>query len=187
MAKLIYSMLMSLDCYVEDEGGKFGWAAPTDDDVHAYVNELGASVGTFLYGRRMYETMVFWETAHSLPPIQLEWARLWQATDKIVYSRTLAEPASARTRIERELDLDAVRRLKAESDRDIAVAGPELAAQAIGLVDEFQLIKSPAVVGGGKPFFPGGVRLDLELLDERRFSCGVVVLRYRPAGGQTDH
>lgn len=182
MAKLIYSMLMSLDCYVEDADGAFAWGAPADEDVHAHVNELAASIGTFLYGRRMYETMVFWETADSLPPIQREWARLWRATDKIVYSRTLAEPSSARTRIERELDLDAVRRLKAESDRDIAIAGPELAAQAIGLVDEFQLIKSPIVVGGGKPFFPAGARLDLELIDEHRFSGGVVVFRYRPVG-----
>ncbi|WP_163506339.1 dihydrofolate reductase family protein [Fodinicola acaciae] len=178
MAKLIYSMLMSLDGYVEDEKGAFGWGAPSDEDVHTYVNELAAPIGTYLYGRRMYETMVYWETAGSLPAVQGEWARLWRATDKIVYSRTLAEPSSARTRIERDFDLDGVRRLKEESGRDIAIAGPELAAQAIGLVDELHLIKSPVVVGGGKPFFPGGVRLDLELLDERRFSGGVVALRY---------
>jgi dihydrofolate reductase len=183
MAKLVYSMLMSLDGYVEDEKGAFGWSAPDDEGVHAFINELSASVGTFLYGRRMYETMVFWETAHTLPdqpPVVLDWARQWQATDKVVYSRTLAEPSSARTRIEREFDPDVVRRLKTESDRDISVNGPELATQAIkaGLVDEYHLIISPVVVGGGKRFFPAGVRLHLELLDERRFANGVVALRY---------
>lgn len=183
MAKLIYSMLTSLDGYVEDEEGAFGWGAPADEEVHAFVNEISAPIGTFLYGRRMYETMVYWETAHTLPDqpqVQLDWARQWQATDKIVYSRTLGEPSSARTRIEREFDPGAVARLKAGSDRDIAVAGPELAAQAIrgGLVDEYQQFLSPVVVGGGKRFFPEDVRLELELIEERRFGSGVVFLRY---------
>jgi dihydrofolate reductase len=187
MAKLIYSMIMSLDGYTEDEHGDFGWGAPEDEEVHSYVNELASSVGAYLYGRRMYETMVYWETAHTIPDqpqFVLDWARQWQAAEKIVYSRTLAEPRSARTRIEREFDPDAVRRLKAGAEHDITVDGPELAAQAIraGLVDEFQMIVCPVVVGGGTRFFPGGVRLDLELVEERRFGNGVVVLRYAVRG-----
>jgi dihydrofolate reductase len=187
MATLIYSMLTSLDGYTEDEHGDFGWGAPEDEEVHSYVNELASSVGTYLYGRRMYETMVYWETAHTIPDqpqFVLDWARQWQAAEKIVYSRTLAEPRSARTRIEREFDPDAVQRLKASTEHDITVDGPELAAQAIraGLVDEFQMIVCPVVVGGGKRFFPGGVRLDLELVEERRFGNGVVVLRYAVRG-----
>jgi dihydrofolate reductase len=187
MAKLIYSMIMSLDGYTEDEHGDFGWGAPEDEEVHSYVNELASSVGTYLYGRRMYETMVYWETAHTIhnqPQFVLDWARQWQAAEKIVYSRTLAEPRSARTRIEREFDPDAIRRLKAGAEHDITVDGPELAAQAIraGLVDEFQLIVCPVVVGGGKRFFPDGVRLNLELVGERRFGSGVVVPRYAVRG-----
>ena len=187
MAKLIYSMIMSLDGYVEDERGDFGWGAPEDEGLHSYINELASSVGTYLYGRRMYETMVYWETAHTLPnqpQVELDWARQWQATEKIVYSRTLAEPRSARTRIEREFDPDVVRQLKASAGHDITVDGPELAAQAIraGLVDELQPIVAPVVVGGGKRFLPEGVRLDLELLEERRFGNGVVVLRYAVRG-----
>ena len=187
MARLIYSMIMSLDGYVEDEHGDFGWGAPEDGAVHSYINELASSVGTYLYGRRMYETMVYWETAHTVPDqpqVVLDWARQWQAAEKIVYSRTLAEPRSARTRIEREFDPNAVRQLKAGAQHDITVDGPELAAQAIraGLVDEFQLIVCPAIVGGGKRFFPEGVRLDLELAEERRFGSGVVVLRYTVRG-----
>lgn len=183
MAKLIYSMLMSLDGYIEDKNGDFGWGVPEDEEVHTYINELAAPVGTYLYGRRMYETMVYWETAHGIPdqpPFVLDWASQWQAAEKIVYSRTLAEPRSARTRIEREFDPDAIRRLKANADHDISVDGPELAAQAVrnGLVDEFHLIFCPVIVGGGKPFFPQGVRLDLELIEERHFGNGVVVLRY---------
>ena len=187
MAKLIYSMLMSLDGYTEDEDGKFGWSAPDDEEVHAHVNQLGSSLGTYLYGRKMYETMVYWETAHTVPDqpqVVLDWARQWQAAEKIVYSRTLTEPRSARTRVEREFDPAAVRRLKVDTEHDISVDGPHLAAQAIraGLVDEIQMIVSPVVVGGGNRFFPDGVRLDLELLDERRFGSGVVFLRYAVRG-----
>ena len=187
MAKLIYSMLTSLDGYTEDEHGRFGWGVPEDEEVHSYINELASSFGTYLYGRRMYETMVYWETAHTVsgqPRFVLDWARQWQAAEKIVYSRTLAEPRSARTRIEREFDPDAVRGLKANAEYDITVDGPELAAQAIraGLVDEFQMIVCPVVVGSGKRFFPDGVRLDLELVEERRFRKGVVVLRYAVRG-----
>lgn len=186
-AKLIYSMLTSLDGYTEDERGNFGWGAPEDEEVHSYINELGSSTGTYLYGRRMYETMVYWETAHTIPDLPkfvLDWARQWQAAEKIVYSRTLIEPRSARTRIEREFDPEAVRRLKAEARHDLTVDGPELAAQAVraGLVDEFQLIVCPVILGGGKRFFPDGVRLNLELLEERRFGNGVMVLRYAIRG-----
>ncbi len=187
MGKLIYSMLTSLDGYTEDEHGRFGWGAPEDEEVHSYINALASSLDTYLYGRRMYETMVYWETAHTIPDqpqFVLDWARQWQAAQKVVYSRTLAEPRSARTRVEREFDPDAVRRLKADAEHDISVDGPELAAQAIraGLVDEFQMIVCPAVVGGGKRFFPDGVRLDLELLEERRFGNGVLILRYGVRG-----
>jgi dihydrofolate reductase len=183
MARLIYSMLTSLDGYTEDEHGAFGWGAPEDEAVHSYVNELASSVGTYLYGRRMYETMVYWETAHRIPDqpqFVLDWARQWQATDKIVYSGTLVEPRSARTRIERHFDPEIVRRLKAEAKHDLTVDGPELAAHALraGLVDELQMIVCPVVVGGGKRFFPSGVRLDVELVEERRFDSGVLVLRY---------
>jgi dihydrofolate reductase len=156
--------------------------------VHEFVNERFRSIGTNLYGRRMYETMVYWETAHTAPeqpPFILGYARLWQATDKIVYSTTLNEVASARTRIERRFDPATVQKLRVESDLDISVAGPHLAAQAIhaGLVDEYQLFVGPAIVGGGNPFFPDDVRLDLELRDERRFGNGVVYLRYGVKNG----
>jgi dihydrofolate reductase len=186
MAKLIYSMIMSLDGYTEDGHGDFGWGAP-DEEVFAHINELASTFGTYLYGRRMYETMVYWETAHTVPDqlqVELDWARQWQAAEKIVYSRTLAEPRSARTRIEREFEPDAVRRLKALADRDITVDGPELAAHAIraGLVDEFQMIVCPVIVGGGNRFFPDGERLDLELVEARRFGKGVVLLRYAVRG-----
>ncbi|MEU4567451.1 dihydrofolate reductase family protein [Micromonospora sp. NPDC023956] len=182
MGKLIYSMNTSLDGYVSDPDGNFGWGFP-DQESHEFIGELSRSFGTYLYGRRMYETMVYWETAHTLPdapPFVVEYARVWQATDKIVYSTTLNEATSARTRIERTFDPDAVRALKAESDLDLTVDGPNLAAQAIraGLVDEFQVFVGPIVVGGGNPFFPP-VRVDLELLDKRRFGNGVVYLRYR--------
>lgn len=189
MGKLIYSMITSLDGYVSDPDGNFGWGAP-EEESHTFINEQVKSVGTYLYGRRMYETMVYWETAHTLPdqpPHELEWARLWQAADKIVYSTTLNEVSSARTRIERTFDPESVRRLKAASDRDLTVDGPHLAAHAIraGLVDEYQLIVGPVVVGGGNPFFPDDVRVDLELLDERRFSNGVVYLRYGVAENES--
>ncbi len=188
MGKLIYSMITSLDGYVSDPDGNFGWGAP-EEESHEFVNELSRSVGTYLYGRRMYETMVYWETAHTQPdqpPYILEYARIWQGTDKIVYSTSLNEVASERTRIERTFDPDAVRNLKAGSDLDITVDGPHLAAQAIkaGLVDEYQLYVGPAIVGGGNRFFPDDVRVDLELLDERRFGNGVLYLRYGVQHGE---
>ena len=184
MARLIYSAIMSLDGYTADEDGRFEWAAP-DEEVHAFVNELGRPVGTYLLGRRMYETMRYWETAHTIagqPSVGLDFARLWQAADKIVYSATLQAPATARTRIERDFDPDQVRKLKEAADRDLAVGGAQLAAQAItsGLVDEYQLFVVPAVVGGGTRALPDRVRLDLALAQEHRFAGGVVYLCYRP-------
>lgn len=182
MGKLIYSMITSLDGYVSDRDGNFGWGAP-DEESHQFMNDLMRSTGTYLYGRRMYEVMAYWENAHTVPgqpPFILECAQLWQAADKIVYSTTLNEASTKRTRIERTFDPEAVRKLKAESDLDLTVDGPHLAAHAIraGLVDEYQLMVGPAIVGGGNPFFPDDVHVDLELLDERRFSNGVVYLRY---------
>jgi dihydrofolate reductase len=170
---LIYSAISSVDGYIEDESGEFGWAEP-DDEVHAFINELERPIGTYLYGRRMYETMVAWETIESNP-----YAEIWRAADKIVYSRTLDSVASARTRIEREFDPQAVRRLKEEGD--VSVGGAGLAAEAIraGLVDEYQVFLVPIVVGGGKRAFADGLQLELELLDERRFESGFVYLRYR--------
>jgi len=182
MGRLIYSAITSLDGYVEDPDGRFDWAAP-DEEVHRFVNELERPVGTYLYGRRMYDTMHYWETAHTepgQPAYALDFAALWQAADKVVYSTTLAEPTTERTRIEREFDPDGVRRLKANAARDLTVGGPELAALAFraGLVDELQLFVNPVVVGGGKPALPDGVHLELELTDHRRFAGGVVFLRY---------
>ena len=184
MAKLIYLTLMSLDGYVEDEEGKFDWAEP-DEEVHAFVNELARPVGTYLYGRRMYEVMVAWETIASAdqPAYIRDFAEIWRAADKVVYSKTLEAVSTARTRIERDFDPEAVRQLKATAGRDLAVAGPALAAHAFdaGLVDELHLFVAPIVVGGGKQAFPADVRLKLELLDERRFGGGMVHLRYGTA------
>jgi dihydrofolate reductase len=181
MANLIYSAITSLDGYVADEDGKFDWAEP-DEEVHRFVNDLERPVGTYLFGRRMYEVMVYWETAGAGQPAFIEdFAQIWRAADKIVYSRTLETVSSARTRIEREFDPEAVRQLKASAEADLTVGGPELAAQAIeaGLVDEYHLFLAPIVVGGGKPSLPDDVRVQLELLDERRFGNGTVHLRYR--------
>ena len=184
MAKLIYSAITSLDGYIADEDGKFDWSAP-DEEVHTFVNDLSRPVGTYLLGRRMYEVLVYWETIDlaDQPPVMRDFAEIWQAADKIVYSRTLETVSSARTRIERDFDPEAVRQLKAEAGRDLAVGGPDLAAQAIaaGLVDEYQLFVTPMVVGGGNQALPDKVRLKLELLDERRFGNGTVHLRYRAA------
>ncbi len=182
MTKLIYSVISSLDGYFEDADGKFDWAAP-DDDVHAFVNDLERPIGVYLYGRRMYETMVFWETVRTAgdePAVIRDFAVIWQGAEKIVYSRTLQTPSSARTRIERDFEPDVVRQLKLSSTADIAVAGGELAGQAMGagLVDECHLFLCPIVVGGGKRALPDNVRAQLELLDERRFENGVVHLHY---------
>jgi dihydrofolate reductase len=186
VAKLIYSAIASLDGYVEDAQGNFDWAAP-DEEVHAFVNDLERSVGTYLYGRRMYETMMFWESPPnpvSQPSVARDFATIWQAADKIVYSKTLPAASTAKTRVERGFDPDAVRRLTATAARDLSVGGAELAAQAIeaGLVDEYQLFLVPVIVGGGKRALPeSGVRTDLELLEERRFGNGTLYLHYRAA------
>jgi len=183
VARLIYSTIASLDGYIADQSGNFDWAAP-DAEVHAFVNDLERPIGTYLYGRRMYETMVYWETAPTATgahPAELDYARLWQAAGKVVYSTTLETLSSARTRIERQFDPEAVRRMKATADRDISVGGPTLAAQAIiaGLVDEYHLFQVPVMVGGGARALPDDVRVELELLDERRFAGGTVHLHYR--------
>jgi dihydrofolate reductase len=183
MAKLIYSAIASLDGYVEDEQGNFDWAAP-DAEVHAFVNDLERPIGIYLYGRRMYETMVYWETVSTSgdrAAVARDFAEIWRAAEKVVYSRTLQTVSSERTRIEREFDAAAIRRLKESSRSDITIGGAELAGQAIaeGLVDECQLLLGPVLVGGGKRALPDGVHAELELLDERRFQNGVVYLHYR--------
>jgi dihydrofolate reductase len=182
VAKLIYSTITSLDGYVADKDGNFDRAAP-DEEVHAFVNDLERRVGAYLYGRRMYEVMRYWETAHALtdrPPVEQDFARIWRAAGKVVYSRTMEAVSSARTWIERDFDPEAVRRMKTQAERDIGVGGPDLAAQAFraGLVDECHLFVTPIVVGGGKRSLPRNVRLELELLDEHRFEGGVVHLHY---------
>jgi dihydrofolate reductase len=183
MAKLIYIAITSLDGYVEDEGGTFDWAVP-DEEVHTFVNDLLRPVGTYLYGRRMYETMIGWETMDTAgqAPFTRDFAEIWRAADKIMYSKTLEMVSSARTRIERDFDSEAVRHTKMLAGRDTTVAGPSLAAHAIkaGLVDEYHLIISPILVGGGKQSQPNHVLLRLDLLAERRFGNGVVHLHYRP-------
>jgi dihydrofolate reductase len=182
VAKLIYSALASLDGYIEDEDGKFDWAEP-DEEVHTFINDLERAIGTHLLGRRLYEVMSSWETIDLVdqPPFIRDFAEIWRATDKVVYSKTLQTVSSASTRIEREFDPDAVRQMKAEAGRDLTVGGPELAAHAFqaGLIDELHLFVAPMVVGGGKKSLPDKVRLELEPLDERRFGNGVVYLRYR--------
>jgi dihydrofolate reductase len=179
----MYSAIISLDGYIADEDGNFDWTVP-DEEVHTFINDLERPIGTYLYGRRMYEVMVAWETAHTLPdqpPFILDYAQIWQAAEKIVYSRSLEAVSSARTRVERDFDPEAVRQMKARAGGDISVGGPELAAQAFraGLVDELYLFVVPIVVGGGKRSLPNDVRLKLELIDERRFSSGMVYLYYR--------
>jgi dihydrofolate reductase len=186
MAKLIYSAITSLDGYIADEHDNFDWAAP-DEEVHAFVNDLERRVGTYLYGRRMYDVMRYWETAPSGAdqlPVAKDYAEIWRAADKIVYSKTLGTASSGRTRIERDFDPEAIQQTKSRARRDMSVGGPDLAAQAIraGLVDELHLFLVPIVVGGGKPSFPRDVRVKLELLDERRFGSGVVHLHYRLTG-----
>jgi dihydrofolate reductase len=187
MARLIYSAIASLDGYVADEHGNFDLLAP-GAEVHAFVNDLERPVGTHLYGRRMYEVMVWWETMETAgqPAVMRDFAEIWWAADKIVYSRTLDAVASERTRIEREFEPETVRQMKASTERDISIGGPDLAGQALaaGLVDECHLFLSPVLMGGGTRALPDGVRLQMELLDERRFGSGVVYLRYgvAPAG-----
>ncbi|WP_114560645.1 dihydrofolate reductase family protein [Desertihabitans aurantiacus] len=184
MGKLIYSMITSLDGYAEAAEGDLGTPEEEMEELHGFIGERFRSVGTYLYGRRMYETMVFWETADAepdAPEFVVQYAKEWQAAEKVVYSTTLESVSSARTRIERTFDPEAVRRLKAELEHDLTVDGPMLAGQmvAAGLVDEYHLFTTTTVVGGGKRFFPDGVRLDLELVEEHTFGSGLRYARYR--------
>ena len=180
MGKLTYTAIASLDGYVADADGDFRWAAP-DEEVHAFANDLERHVETHLLGRRMYEVLVFWENpGDDIGPIMRDYANVWQAAQKVVYSRTLETVSSARTRLEREFNPEAVRALKASTDGELTIGGPELAAHALraGLVDELHLITVPAVVGGGTSWLPDGLRLDLALIAQRRFSNGTVYAAY---------
>lgn len=184
MARLIYSAIQSLDGYVADATGAFDWAAP-DEAVHRFANELQRPIGMNLYGRRMYEVMSVWETLGTggdEPEYVVEFGELWRASDKIVYSTTLDAAPTARTRIERRFDIDDVREMKDHSVGDISIGGPHLAAQAIaaGLVDEYQVFFVPVAVGGGTRFLPSGIRLDLQLVEHRRFDNGTLYAGYRP-------
>jgi dihydrofolate reductase len=187
MAHLIYSALSSLDGYIVDRDGNFDWAMP-DEEVHSFINNLERTVGTYLYGRRMYETMLVWETDPNLAadsPITQDYAQIWQTADKIVYSKTLQAVSTRKTQIERNFDPEAIRQLKAAAGQDISIGGPGLAAHAFraGLIDECNLFLTPVIVGGGKPSLPDNVRLELELIEERRFGNGMVYLRYRVRWG----
>jgi len=189
MALLIYSTITSLDGYIEDRDGKFDWAMP-DNEVHEFVNNLERTAGTYLYGRRMYETMKVWETDPSLAaesPLLRDFAEIWQTANKIVYSKTLEAVYTRQTQIERSFDPEKVRTLKKVSEQDFLIGGPHLAAHAFraGLIDECHLFVAPMLVGGGKPALPGDVRMALELLEERRFGNGMVFLRYRTRQGKT--
>src|SRR5438034_790688 len=171
MAKLIYAAIASLDGYVADADGNFDWAEP-DEEVHAFINDLERPVGTYLYGRRMYETMVIWETVEDERAVIRDYAEIWRAAEKVVYSRRLESVSSARTRIERDFDPEDVRRLKEAARTDLTVGGADLAGRAIeaGLVDEYRLFVVPVRVGGGKHAFPDVVRVDLTLRETRRFA-----------------
>lgn len=183
MARLIYSALASLDGYIEDKNGNFDWAAP-DEEVHKFINDLERSAGTHLYGRRMYETLMVWETDPSFTvdsPLLIDFAEIWQAADKIVYSKTLGAVPTRKTQLERNFDPTAIRQLKETAKQDILIGGPELASHAFraGLIDEYHLFIAPIIIGGGKPALPDNIQLELELLEERRFASGVVFLRYQ--------
>jgi len=183
MAKLIYDAFTSLDGYVADENGNFEWAELLDEEVHAFINNRERQIGTYLFGRKMYETMAVWETPDvipHLPAAALEFAPIWQAAEKIVYSRTLQTVSTAKTRLERKFEAEVVRELKAGAIRDVAVGGPTLAAHAIraGLVDEYHLLIAPIIAGSGNPYLPRKVPVKLELLDERRFDNAMVHFRY---------
>jgi dihydrofolate reductase len=187
MAKLIYSVIMSLDGYVADKEGDFDWAEP-DEEVHTFINDLERQIGTHLFGRRMYEVLAVWDTLElqDMPAYIGEYAEIWRAADKVVYSRTLESASTLRTQIERDFEPEEVRRMKASTERDLSIGGPTLAAQAFeaGLVDECLLFIAPVIVGGGKSAFPRGVRLQLALQEQRRFGNGMVYLNYRSVSDQ---
>ncbi|MBN9391702.1 MAG: dihydrofolate reductase family protein [Chloroflexi bacterium] len=183
MSKLIYFMGMSLDGFVAGENDSLDWSAP-DEEVSAFINELHRPIGTYLYGRKNYETMTVWETPEVIPglsPASMDFAQIWQTANKVVYSRSLETVSTPNTRLEREFEPQVVNELKAQLPHDISVAGPHLAAQAIraGLVDEIHLLVVPFILGGGKPVLPRDIRIKLELLDERRLGNGWVYFRYR--------
>lgn len=189
MASLICCGITSLDGYINDESGAFDWGMP-DEQVHRYVNDVMRSVGTFLYGRRLYEVMAAWEDDEILvgaPDYMVDFAELWRAADKVVYSASMPAPASHNTRLEYPLELESIRRMKADAASDISIGGPTLAADVAraGLVDEWLQLISPVIVGGGTPFYPRGARLELDLVDERRFANGVVALHYKASAGDT--
>src|SRR5215213_7085843 len=183
MGDLLYTVIASLDGFVADENGSFDWAAP-DEEVHAFVNDLERNVGTYLLGRRMYEVMRFWDTSEAIedqPPVMHDFAAIWRAADKVVYSRTLSEVSTGQTRLEGDFDTDQIRAMKRTASRDLSIGGPTLAASAIadGLVDEYRCFVVPVVVGGGIKALPDGVRRDFQLVELRRFDSGFVYLRYR--------
>jgi dihydrofolate reductase len=185
MAKLVYSAITSLDGYVADRDGNFRCLAP-DEEVHRFVNDHERVMGTYLYGRRMYEVMAVWETTETTGAHQViaDYAGFWRAAEKVVYSTTLEVPASAKTRIERSFDPDEIRAMKAAADRDISIGGPHLAAEALraGLVDDIHLFISPVIIGGGNSALPDDLRLDVELVDQHRFGNGVVHCHYNISG-----
>ena len=183
MSRLIYMSITSLDGYTTDENGDFDWAEP-DEEVHQFVNERERTIGTYIYGRRLFETMAVWQEDEWMagePPVVHEYAEIWRAADKIVYSTTLAAVGTPRTRLERRFDPAAVRRLVADAPTDVSIGGATLAAEAVtaGLVDEYQVLVNPVIIGGGTPWLPAGVRVDLQLVDQRRFDNGVVWMSYR--------
>ena len=183
MSKLIYIINPSLDGYVEDETGAFDWVDP--DGVFEFITELLQPVGTYLYGRRLYKTMAYWDApVEGYASEHRDFARIWQQSEKIVFSRTLTGATTRNTRVERNFDLEAVRKLKRESEHDISIGGPELAGLALeaDLIDECHLFLYPAIVGGGKPAFRYGLRRDLELLETHRFGTGAIYVRYRVQG-----
>jgi dihydrofolate reductase len=189
MANLIYSAISSLDGYIEDLDGRFDWAMP-DEEVHGFINNLERSTGTYLFGRRMYETMMVWETDPNLAadsPLTRDFAEIWQAANKIVYSRTLQTVSTRKTHLKRTFDPEVIRQLKESVTHDILIGGPELAAHAFrsGLVDECHLFLTPIIIGGGKQSLPDNLQLELDLLEERRFDSGVIFLRYRTKKGRT--
>jgi dihydrofolate reductase len=190
MAHLIYIANLSLDGYIEDMEGKFDWTDYPDEEGFRFITNLVRATGTHLYGRRMYETMMVWETDPNLAaesPLNRDFAEIWQAANKIVYSRTLESLSTRKTQLERNFNPEAIRQLKETVEQDILIGGPELAAHAFrsGLIDECHLFLVPIIVGGGKPALPDNVRLELDLLEERRFGNGAVFLRYRTKQGRT--
>jgi dihydrofolate reductase len=182
MARLVYAVLASLDGYVADEAGNFDWAAP-GEDVHRFINELERSVGTYLFGRRLYEIMAVWQDFPDIeqePEVIGEYAAIWQSADKIVYSETLAAVTTPKTRLDRSFDPQSVRAMVTDQEQDVSIGGPTLASHALraGIVDDIHLFIVPHIVGGGTPCWPAGLPLQLDLAEQERFSDGTVYLHY---------